>query len=409
LKKSLASLFVGLALTSSISVQAAEEKRWFEVEVIIFERLSENSQAKEHWEESDLPTLSKKHIDPFSLFLDEKNLVSYQLAVSASNTLLATSSAVPTNDVIDDVITISEITDINSPEIIEEGDLLAFGDDLSLQASDAINTDNIEAEISKPIIVATKAEIDGAELIAQSQDEEFEIAPASDLQLSEQVQALKQHANYKLLMHSAWRMPPTIKRRAIPIRIFAGQNYQTRFNPDGSPILTPIEEVQEAVIVNDIETNTDTAAVLMTDEDELTPLWQLDGELLIYLDHYLYAETKMYIRQETTREVPVSDVTSDYSTDQQSKEQSLLSLSSLALDVKIANPLVESISELDSEAEIEMQEQAFLQSYPMKQLRVIRSSEIHYFDHPKFGMLMQIRKYEKPDPVIEEDTPRIEN
>jgi len=223
------------------------------------------------------------------------------------------------------------------------------------------------------------------------------------------VQALKQHANYKLLMHSAWRMPPTIKRRAIPIRIFAGQNYQTRFNPDGSPILTPIEEVQEAVIVNDIETNTDTAAVLMTDEDELTPLWQLDGELLIYLDHYLYAETKMYIRQETTREVPVSDVTSDYSTDQQSKEQSLLSLSSLALDVKIANPLVESISELDSEAEIEMQEQAFLQSYPMKQLRVIRSSEIHYFDHPKFGMLMQIRKYEKPDPVIEEDTPRIEN
>jgi len=40
----------------------------------------------------------------------------------------------------------------------------------------------------------------------------------------------------------------------------------------------------------------------------------------------------------------------------------------------------------------------FLNSYPMQQLRVIRSGEIHYLDHPMFGMLIQIRKYEPPAP-----------
>jgi len=38
----------------------------------------------------------------------------------------------------------------------------------------------------------------------------------------------------------------------------------------------------------------------------------------------------------------------------------------------------------------------------MQQLRVIRSGEIHYLDHPMFGMLIQIRKYEQP--IIEDTT-----
>lgn len=445
MKKSLASLFIGLALTSSVSAQSSDEKRWFEVEVIVFERLTENDQAKEHWQETDMPKLSNKHIDPFSLFLDEKNLVSYQLAASAalaesaSSAMATETSTEPQLDLsitdpLNSVETVKNIDnpqvsniDIIEPIIVDEGDLLIVGnDDISPLVSHISANDSIEKVITKPIIVATNPEIDGAELIDEVKNDEFDIAPAEELQLIDQVNALKQHANYQLLMHSAWRMPPTTKRRAIPIRLFAGKNYQARFNQDGSPIVIPEFEALQtptAIVSSASTTNIDTDTApnfhiepnfsnsasgvvttpVLSDEDkfmhelaEKSPLWQLDGELLIYLDHYLYAETSLYIRQQTTRDVVITDLTQDQQT---SVEQDLLSLSSLTIDVTAEEETVEADEE---QIEVEKQQQAFLQSYPMKQLRVIRSGEIHYFDHPKFGIIMQIRKYEKPEPVIEE-------
>ena len=38
----------------------------------------------------------------------------------------------------------------------------------------------------------------------------------------------------------------------------------------------------------------------------------------------------------------------------------------------------------------------FLYAFPLTQNRRVRSDEIHYFDHPKMGMILQIRKMEQP-------------
>ena len=38
--------------------------------------------------------------------------------------------------------------------------------------------------------------------------------------------------------------------------------------------------------------------------------------------------------------------------------------------------------------------------YPAKQRRRIISKQIHYFDHPAFGVIVRLQRYEKPDPTV---------
>jgi hypothetical protein len=41
----------------------------------------------------------------------------------------------------------------------------------------------------------------------------------------------------------------------------------------------------------------------------------------------------------------------------------------------------------------------FLQTIPLQQNRRVRSGQIHYFDHPQMGIVMQIRKMAQPTEV----------
>lgn len=50
--------------------------------------------------------------------------------------------------------------------------------------------------------------------------------------------------------------------------------------------------------------------------------------------------------------------------------------------------------------ELTAQEQAFLYAIPMVQNRRVRSSEIHYLDHPKLGIIFQIRKMPQPEEQV---------
>nr|WP_136249550.1 CsiV family protein [Ningiella ruwaisensis] len=48
---------------------------------------------------------------------------------------------------------------------------------------------------------------------------------------------------------------------------------------------------------------------------------------------------------------------------------------------------------------IEADGEMSLQQYPFKQRRRIISKQIHYFDHPAFGVLVRLERYEKPDVI----------
>jgi hypothetical protein len=47
--------------------------------------------------------------------------------------------------------------------------------------------------------------------------------------------------------------------------------------------------------------------------------------------------------------------------------------------------------------------EANIEQYPFKQRRRIVSKQIHYFDHPKMGIVIRLQRYEKPEEVENED------
>ena len=460
MKKSLISLLVGLSIGSSFAVNAADEERWFEVEVILFERNVEPAKVIEHWDQSLYPTYSKKNKDPMKLFIDNKNLIT------------------PSSKDNDQAFVSDTSTPGLQPTLIDDSETLPiFGAERTDFASN-------DADKNKDIIRATKVVIDGANLKSEVKDAALQIAPATDLQLAEQFTALNDHANYNVVLHSAWRMQPKERKDAIPIRLFAGQNYQPYYRQNGDAIVNTVvpavsqpaatdstDDVQgiangsnvinldNAATINDgIIVKTETVAVETISEQPTppakptTPVWKIDGELTIYLEHYLYAKTNLFVRKEGSKVIPAEQIADAESLETEVTANvddiDLLKLLGINLEPKQAveneielttaeqgdaavindgladsevitaefnsdgtfNDTLDAVetSETDETNDAEITEEdainvqvqdkvvPFLNSYPMQQLRVIRSGEIHYLDHPMFGMLIQIRKYEPP-------------
>ncbi|MGR6779322.1 Putative uncharacterized protein [Moritella viscosa] len=429
MKKSLISLLVGLSVSSSFAVSAAEEERWFEVEVILFERNVNPAKVIEHWDQAVYPTYSKKNKDPMSLFINNDNL----LTPNGDDNTNAHAFA---NDT---------ITTGLQPTLIDDSDTLPiYGEDDSLQAV-------TKTDINSDIIKSTHVVIDGANLKDNAKDPTLQIVPANELQLNQQFSALNDHANYNVVLHSAWRMQPKTRHDAIPIRLFAGQNYQQQYQLNGDVIIKKAAQTESPQIATAMTSN----ASSMTNESNVIDLdnaatiddgvivqasdvasiseptaavWKIDGELTIYLEHYLYAKTNLFVRKEGTKVIPATQidgvVTAKDAVTTNAENIDLLKLLGIHLEPKqaehneiaLADKQVKlnakakylkvgeatendaQLNESVNNAQLNDKTVPFLNSYPMQQLRVIRSGEIHYLDHPMFGMLIQIRKYEPPVP-----------
>ena len=441
MKKSLVSLLVGLSVGSSFAVTAAEEERWFEVEVILFDRNIDPAKVIEHWDKSLYPTYSEENKDPMALFLNDRNLIT------------------PNNQEANLQAVVSDTT-VNTglqPTLIDDSDTLpVFGDN---SASPAL----ANASVDNDIIKSTQVVIDGANLNSAAKDPALQIVPANELQLAEQFTALNDHANYNVVLHSAWRMQPKDRTQAVPIRLFAGQNYQQYYKQNGDAISPKpsdnvnildldkvnVIDLDNATVISDgvtiadtdintvTSTDTDINTVTSTDTDtqsltvtaaSATPVWKVDGELTIYLEHYLYAKTDLFVRKEGNRVITAAQIAEKQLLETEAVTNAenidLLKLLGIHLEPKkneysesidneiatntasaAASTAIDTVIDTDNvidtaieNAEPQDKIVPFLYSYPMQQLRVIRSGEIHYLDHPMFGMLIQIRKYQPPTP-----------
>ncbi|NQZ91947.1 MAG: hypothetical protein HRT97_06320 [Moritella sp.] len=398
MKKSLISLLVGLSVGSSFAVSAADQERWFEVEVILFERNINPAKITEHWDQSLYPTYSKQNKNPMALFINDDNLITPSGSHGINTLALGNESNVVAGGL--------------QPTIIDDSQTLpVFGADRDESLVQGV-------DINADIIEATNVVIDGANLKHRVKDPALEIVPASELQLTAQFKALNNHANYNVVLHSAWRMQPKDRNEAVPIRLFAGHNYQQQYQPNGDVISQQIEPVVTPISALDVSAEL---------AEPTVPVWKIDGELTIYLEHYLYAKTNLFVRKEGTKTITAKEniaaesQESDQATnvenidllellgihlEPKTTEHNDVVLSNVEVNVDTAkaqddNSLIDDSSSaltVEETTIIEPQDKTvpFLNSYPMQQLRVIRSGEIHYLDHPMFGMLIQIRKYEQP-------------
>lgn len=180
------------------------------------------------------------------------------------------------------------------------------------------------------------------------------------------------------LIYTAWRQPVVFgEENASYYRIFAGQRLDPSSTATGSEeetasisqaeenvgVLAQTNQQDDAVVkqLKALEEALDKRQAVIWDEDdetvdedqlakrEITPAWELDGLFKVYLEY--------------VNRVPYLHVASEF------KHTRL---------------------ELDASGEPLMEE------YPSKQRRRIISKQIHYFDHPAFGIIIRLERYEKP-------------
>ncbi|USD40244.1 peptidoglycan binding protein CsiV [Vibrio sp. SCSIO 43135] len=183
----------------------------------------------------------------------------------------------------------------------------------------------------------------------------------SKYELTEQAQSLRDHAGFKVLLHKAWRQGDEGKRAAPVFHIQAGKDYSAKFNADGSEKVSDVDASPVEGVV---------------EESIPQPLYELDGKLQIYVQHYLYAETQLDIKKPSVREVKLEEKPLEVSGDLVEEEATVV-----AGNMEDVTPTVKV--------------EEFLKSYRMEQKRRMRSTETHYLDHPLLGMIIQVRRVEE--------------
>lgn len=314
LRKLAVSIATLIALSHSQVVQA---EAWFEVEVYVFER---QSQSTEQWPDAPIKTKTDNAIDLISP------------TVAQAVTPMASESAPCT---------------------------LVFDADANSHCAETLNGE----PTSEPVAAAPTnveyryppvipSEISSATNSYASANGGPVLLARSQSQFASIINSISRERGTRSLLHMAWQQPMRGKSGSVPIRLFAGKDFSGTYHFDGRKI---IKQAQAEPM-----THADGMPMLAP---VVSPVWELDGTLNIYLSHYLYIETALNLRKEGRKLLPV--MPSDASD------------SSATLTApKVMTP--------------------FLMSVPLEQNRRVKSEEIHYLDHPEMGMVIQIRKMAQP-------------
>ncbi|GAA4890461.1 CsiV family protein [Ferrimonas pelagia] len=189
------------------------------------------------------------------------------------------------------------------------------------------------------------------------------------LEFDGQARQLRQQGK-RILLHTGWQMPVYSRRNAQPLMLYGGVNYGEQFNRDGHQ--RQLETQPEFARFNWFNS-------LLPRSQAPEPVWQLDGWLNIYLDHFLFIEARLDLRQPGERV---------WHGEERIEQDTLL-----ANEPTATAPAV---------VELEHSE-PYLFTINLDQNRRVRSREVHYFDHPQMGLVIQIRRMEQPKPEEEEE------
>lgn len=304
-------LMASLSLWVSVNTYAADDN-WFEVEIYIFSHQS-------------------------------KNFEQWPREVKLANTLNSIDMITP--------LISTDISGVNS----------------------GINACTSQDWVAKPewcnqqIIKTSKAfpsnipvEISSKSANGKIEDKNTLLMPSSKSEFGELIKRLTTKFNAQGLLHMTWQQNMLPKSQTKPIRILAGKDFSAQFQSDGTEIITNGNEINHLSILDSFVSQNQ-------------PLWQLDGTLEIFLNHYLYIDTDLVLRKEGLKTVIPPKVNS----------------------FGEINYNINKFDSSDPEAtDLENQKISypFLYAIHLTQNRRVRSDEIHYFDHPDLGMLIQIRK-----------------
>lgn len=182
-----------------------------------------------------------------------------------------------------------------------------------------------------------------------SNPQPFTLLAKKDLKLDGAIKRIKSAGDVKLMLHLGWLQPGLEKKDAVAVHIYENMlNRSSQAVADGTPL-------------------------------------KLDGTLRLTLARYLHLESDLVWREPLTESQLAQD-----------NDDSLLLESAPGGN---SEPAI--VDNMNSEAvteDGEIRQQRAYQVFRMQQSRRMRSSEIHYIDHPVFGIVALVTPYELAKP-----------
>ena len=410
------------------SAQTEKPERWFEIEVILFNQLGNKDTLKEYFpeniNESNLPQ-HKKYYDLFSAYLQPdltgiKQSMPLCVEQNKQDTILSLSN-----------------TSLVIPNVLS---VVGFVDSFHLNEFSTENLANTQKELSKPLFstqnFCTVTRKDMNNLFNKEQLSEFELNGFSVNALPSKFNALGIHNDnapyliaddslllgdikkrlqwskeFKAFLHFGWRQVGVTRKKAIPLKLFAGKHLNYQYNQAlekyqlalaESKLITSLSAQQlksdaefsqedntdsndslireqifedintldetninqlisvlesetfEELIATDKNHKSEKQQIKMVPPEKPAQPWFLDGFLKVHLDHYLYITADFNVLGESSKK--------DTSDSINSTQAKLINFS--------------------------------------QNKRAI-TGEIHYFDHPYIGMIVQIRRFDPSKPKDE--------
>jgi hypothetical protein len=256
------------------------------------------------------------------------------------------------------------------------------------------------------------------------------VLPASTMYMSELYEKIKRQRDITPILHINWRQEVKFGREdGQTFRLFAGENFAEQFDANGLPFVNDTDSLLDSL-------NQPTDAVYIPEQElvGLTP--QQQQALLVSINgkapEVVYEDLFAKIAAALADDTPIDFVQTDILTEQKTTTTELSILKEIwrldgGITVYLRNvgrvPYLHIDSNLDFRQPIydsnkaqeleglsthssqqgamvvnQLQQPNFLQSVNFNQLRRVISQQVHYFDHPLFGMIVRINRYRWPEP-----------
>lgn len=200
----------------------------------------------------------------------------------------------------------------------------------------------------------------------------FRLLDVDELKLDADVARINKAEDLQLLTHFGWRQPGLPQQGALAIRL-------------DKALLDRIQAMNEAAALDKKQP----AELERTDEITATEKPQLEGTLRLILSRYLHIETDLLLKEPLDEQPMYNDA----------QQANIVLFSEPAMPASAA-PGQSAKPDLFAMAE-ENAAQAPYRVYFMHQSRRMRSNELHYLDHPLFGMLIKVTPFQ---PQVAENT-----
>lgn len=177
---------------------------------------------------------------------------------------------------------------------------------------------------------------------------------------------LEESDEYRVLLHEAWHVSARSRENARLARVFLDER-EPSSDTTGSTAASSARFQDEHLIDTGPTGEADTTA----GDDNVDVARPLDGTLKVYLNRYYHVAADLLFNPEVVREQPDPE--------QQARERT-----------RRIEALLSGQINIEEFGEREAAESERFLGYRLTESRRIGTGELHYFDHPRFGLIIRV-------------------